>query len=409
MVPAFFASATIITPLPYEIATSTGSEIQSDTWGNMIMPGDVSFHEFGVETEGISFSVPICALEGEASTETFHILAEYWNNSGCEAGCTLADSDFVEVNSIPTCGSDPEQNVAFVEVDFATSTFTTADNYQFRLYGDLFGVQTMYHYKMITSGGTQPVPTAHTIADFGAPPPSGATLTWNNPENGRTYLPTLNWGLFSWFDVPISDFDTFTIYISLSTSSDPANAFLLSDGWSGSHATGAQLGANGTAGAVWGAHEFLISLSTSTLIYGKATLFGFGATSSEVIASSSISWTFLAQTIYGEGYATSTDPCDPGANFILFGLCRLFLPSQGGFYQFQALKTDLESKPPFGYFSSFSEVIHTLSTSTTSTIPFPNLSLLEAPLFSYIKTGTSWLLWLLFTFWGFGRFRHFQL
>lgn len=90
-------------------------------------------------------------------------------------------------------------------------------------------------------------------------------------------------------------------------------------------------------------------------------------------------------------------------------LVYLFIPKSADFTRWSDLKSELDTKPPFGYFSSFSEAISALSTSSPSSIAFADLSSLDTSLFDRFKTGFSWVLWVMFGFWGFQKLREIQL
>lgn len=83
----------------------------------------------------------------------------------------------------------------------------------------------------------------------------------------------------------------------------------------------------------------------------------------------------------------------------------LFTPSQQTLERFSSLKDTLSTKPPFGYFSAISDALASTSTSTPAfTLPDAAEAALEP-----IRTGISWVLWLLFGFWILHRVRHMEL
>lgn len=97
----------------------------------------------------------------------------------------------------------------------------------------------------------------------------------------------------------------------------------------------------------------------------------------------------------------------------IFGVyvCRvllfLFRPSDNDFSQFTTLKSAVINKPPFGYFSQIQNVLNGFSTSTPAYALATSAPLTDN-VFNPLKTGLSWILWLVFGFWIFYRIKHFE-
>ena len=153
--------------------------------------------------------------------------------------------------------------------------------------------------------------------------------------------------------------------------------------------------------------------------YARANLFQNG----EIIATSSlISFTVNAPYI-PESYfpmptstATSSEwviTCDSVSGFFANSICSvlqyLFSPKLSDLDRFKTVWTSIESKPPIGYFTKIKAVINSISTGTTSTVQFADLSSIQGNFFTPLKAVLAVLLWILAAFWMFSRFRHFQL
>ena len=135
-----------------------------------------------------------------------------------------------------------------------------------------------------------------------------------------------------------------------------------------------------------------------------------------------ISFVLNGQESVGGSYTTPTSTatstewvmtCDPDDPFFERSICNvmkfLFYPSGGIMNNFQSLYTDIQNKPPFGYYSKIKLVLEGISTSTTSTYTFADISgSLSNTLFNPLRTGISWLLYLMFGFWIFHRARHIE-
>ena len=113
--------------------------------------------------------------------------------------------------------------------------------------------------------------------------------------------------------------------------------------------------------------------------------------------------------------ATSSEwviTCDNVSGFFTQSLCYLgqylFIPKTSDLIRYTDLWNEISIKPPFGYFSLIKNSLSNISTSTTSTFELSGVASLSN-FFNPIKTGVSMLLWFLFGFWIFHRFRHIQL
>ena len=123
-------------------------------------------------------------------------------------------------------------------------------------------------------------------------------------------------------------------------------------------------------------------------------------------------------TLGGEVSATSTLPTTPtlpagtcdNLNTIAGAFCKvfvyLFYPDSATLTQYSNLQTLIANKMPFGYFTSVKNYLNNLS--STSTPAFSLTGLSDIPLFDTIKTGLTWILWLIFGFWVIKRVARFE-
>ena len=152
------------------------------------------------------------------------------------------------------------------------------------------------------------------------------------------------------------------------------------------------------------------SVGTSTKIFSEALAWG-GCSGSPYATDT------IAQTLYfsldTNATATTTPPyiggsCSSISNWFGRAVCEavayLFYPPDTVLDYYTNLKTDLESKPPLGYFTAAKNAILTFSSSTTSTIQIGMAT--SSPAIELLKGGVQWLLWFLFIFWLFYKMRN---
>jgi len=162
----------------------------------------------------------------------------------------------------------------------------------------------------------------------------------------------------------------------------------------------------------------LDNLSPGLTYYAQARL--ENASSTQVASSSVISFdiggnSFIDNSLFlnpAAPGASSTITCDSADGAFGSSLCNLFaylfVPPQATWNNFKDLKAALEDKPPFGYITSVSDALGGLSSSATSTFELPTFTGGLADFFDTIKTLESWLLWFLFGWWVWNKFRHFK-
>jgi len=102
--------------------------------------------------------------------------------------------------------------------------------------------------------------------------------------------------------------------------------------------------------------------------------------------------------------------CDSSSGVFANSLCKLlqavFYPSQQSIDNFSDLKAALENKPPFGYISSFNDAMGDLSSGASSTLDLSDLS--GIGIFDDFRDLLDWVLWFLFGFWVYNKFRHMK-
>lgn len=162
-----------------------------------------------------------------------------------------------------------------------------------------------------------------------------------------------------------------------------------------------------------------INLTTGTY---QAEAYLYNGTNN-LVASSSISfyveseflpdyWDLLPTSTW----STSTLPvqitCDPTDNLFQYSLCKLgtflFLPSQDSLDRFSDLKDQISAKVPFGYLPLIQDAYEGLSTTTPAFALATSTALTES-IFTPIRTGLTFIIWIMFVLLLFNRIKHFEL
>lgn len=87
----------------------------------------------------------------------------------------------------------------------------------------------------------------------------------------------------------------------------------------------------------------------------------------------------------------------------------LFKPSDYSLSKFSLLYEQIRNKPPFGYGFAVVETLNNTDLMETEVYTLPTLDILDEMIFDYVRTGMSWLLWVLFLFGLFKTFRNIHL
>ncbi len=145
---------------------------------------------------------------------------------------------------------------------------------------------------------------------------------------------------------------------------------------------------------------------------------GFNYPLTTVVSSTIISFEITSSTVPGGVVSTSTlaeveIACSSG-NWFSNGLCGvfsfLFYPPAGSLNMYDNLAESIKYKPPIGYLVFALDALSGI-TNGTSSIELINASTSEAfdGVFSPVKTGASWLLWLALGFFIFNRIRNIDI
>ena len=264
-----------------------------------------------------------------------------------------------------------------------------------------------------TSGG-YPSYTPWPVELSGAPAPSDS-ISITYPTNGSTVAVLSFWGV----DYKAATSTTYQAYVS------PFYTIEITAGNTSSTFQGTLVGrkdleitASGSTTstqviAVQGFIPGITYYAQGTLIFHAA----WGDSGLLVATSSVISFTVSTTTFPGT-FPSSTNPfptstistsnvCDPNAFFLIYGICRLFVPQASDFVIFNVMKTYVQNKPPFGYIGLTITALNNLGTAS-STVQFPDLSGFVF-VFDPIRTGLNSLFWVLFVFWLLSKFRNIEL
>jgi len=127
------------------------------------------------------------------------------------------------------------------------------------------------------------------------------------------------------------------------------------------------------------------STTGSTTPWSSTVSFGLSSTSTDPL---------VAPT----GTSTPVITCDSNSGYFQNSFCNLFVylfsPSADVFNRFNTLKDDLKDHAPFGYFTSAYNALSTLSGSSTPTFALAEVTPIMTYIFNPLKTGLSWLIWI---------------
>jgi len=258
--------------------------------------------------------------------------------------------------------------------------------------GSLNGLKTWY-YRLGISGSLAPsdyisitVPTASTTQDFDtwaveynavistSSAPAVQIQYYNNNSSSTLYYDYDSFGCTSSCTVPI-----------------PKSTFLDLGTWTAT-AYLEEVPAGGAQGS-WG-----VIASSTPVTFTIVTPYQFPTSTIPVPVSTSTS---LSLT------------CDQSSGAFAYSLCNLFqflfVPSSQALQNFNNLQTLITSKPPIGYFTAVKNVLSEATTSASSSLSFPSLEFASSTVFNPLRSGINWILWVLFGFWAFHRFRKFSL
>jgi hypothetical protein len=136
------------------------------------------------------------------------------------------------------------------------------------------------------------------------------------------------------------------------------------------------------------------------------------------LASSTINFTIInPKTTPPTGeITTSTLPqitCDDQSGLFNYSLCKLFtwlfIPDAEILNKYSTLSDGIKNKPPIGYFYAIKNILNNLNDNTNPAFQLAQVSTLTTNIFNPLKTGISFILWLIFGFWIFNRIRYLEL
>jgi hypothetical protein len=105
-------------------------------------------------------------------------------------------------------------------------------------------------------------------------------------------------------------------------------------------------------------------------------------------------------------YATTTDFGLLG-NMFRDVLVYLFKPNDSVLDFWRTIKDRVRDKPPFGYYALIRDAFDDLSFEATPAFALQTASSTASYIFTPLKNGLSWVLWILFGVWFLKRFVHF--
>jgi len=95
--------------------------------------------------------------------------------------------------------------------------------------------------------------------------------------------------------------------------------------------------------------------------------------------------------------------------YVVEGIKFLFLPDIIQVSRFTNLIDSVKNKPPIGYITGTISALGSISSTATPTLAFANFAPLNSLIFTPLKQGITWVLWLAFLFVLFKKFSNFQL
>lgn len=159
----------------------------------------------------------------------------------------------------------------------------------------------------------------------------------------------------------------------------------------------------------------LFELASSSQWYAQAKLFEFDG---DNLATSTLisfySTPFITTSTAGYScFEAATSTC-AGLGFIGEPICKVafcvFVPPPTAFNQFLTLKTQLEKKPPFGFYSAIKDSFNYFNNGTTTLVLIASSSLAAfSTIFTPLNTGLGIILWVILAFYIIKRVREFEL
>lgn len=86
-----------------------------------------------------------------------------------------------------------------------------------------------------------------------------------------------------------------------------------------------------------------------------------------------------------------------------------FVPNKNVFDNFISLKEELQNKPPFGYIVLLTSALQNISATTTPAFALVSENNITDNIFTPLKNGLTWVLWLFFGIWLYKRVRNMNI
>lgn len=310
-----------------------------------------------------------------------------WSNGGIETACN--DKRGLGSINTSTIGN------YLLEV---SPTITASGTFYLQLIGGYQACSWKY-------GGDDPYAGGYTILNDGNYPnedllwktlTAETSLDWVYPQNGQVV------GDFVSFHLLASTTSTESLYVSVNYGTSTALGYYDTEPVSPGNVLITKT-------------RSLFDLASSSLWYAQARLFEFGgvnlATSTAI--SFYVSPFVTTSTAAYSCLDAATSTCN-GLGFIAEPICKVafcaFVPPPTAFNQFLSLKTQLEKKPPFGFYSAIKDSFNNLNNGTTTLLLISTSSLAAfSAVFTPLNVGLGIIFWLLLAFYIIKRVREFEL
>jgi hypothetical protein len=152
------------------------------------------------------------------------------------------------------------------------------------------------------------------------------------------------------------------------------------------------------------------SFSTTTILAGNASYFyqAYLKNASSTFYSTDIKNFYTIATPYPNATTSPIDTSIECDNVFCVVLVKLFKPSIGSLTRFSNLKTIIENKPPFGYFTSIKNALNNFNASATPAFALTQVSSLMTNVLNPLRIGLTWVLWVMFGIWIIKRIARFD-
>lgn len=109
------------------------------------------------------------------------------------------------------------------------------------------------------------------------------------------------------------------------------------------------------------------------------------------------------------GLATTTCSFSNISGCFQNALVLVFYPSQDALTNFENLKETISKKAPFGYFTLLTGILDNFSESATPVFALEEEDNITSNIFDPLRTGMTWILWIVFGLWLYKRITHIDV